>query len=55
MLAPQRNDGDPAEGEPLPAGDGVGGPVPTVVALRGHGFVAFEAGGEVWKMVLVDR
>ena len=47
MLLAERDDGDPAECEPLPAADAVGGPVAAVVALCGGVFVAREARGEV--------
>jgi hypothetical protein len=48
MLPTERNDGDPAKGEPLPAANAVGTPVAAVVALRGHVLVALEAACEVF-------
>jgi hypothetical protein len=42
VLSPQRNDGDEAEGKPVPALDRVSRPVPAVVTLRCHSFIALE-------------
>ena len=42
MLATERDDGDPAEGEKLPGGNAFGAPVATVMALGGYVFLGFR-------------
>ena len=49
VLAPYRNDWDPAKREPFPASDGVGCPVSAILTLRCDTLIAFELAREVYR------